>query len=279
MEALSSGTIPVPTVTPAERWCKNALVIIPTYNEAENITEMITAIRNLQTNFRIGILVVDSNSPDGTGKRLEELKKDISSLQVLHQPRKMGLGFAYLDGFQYFQKNLLDQYQAVVTMDADFSHNPKYLPLLLEQLDRFDVVVGSRYVTGGGLDKWSQKRIWLSRFANAYAKFLTGIRLNDLTSGFHCFRSHALQQILRHKISAEGYAFLIELKFRATLEGFRISEIPVVVADRTKGQSKISKRVILESMIIPWKMFYQRLLHRIQIRDTSIQRLAERTQN
>lgn len=236
-----------------------ALVVIPTYNEAENIVEMVQAIRALTTSHTIDILVVDSNSPDGTGKRLEEMKAQVPGLNVFHQPRKLGLGRAYLDGFRHIFEQWPGCYDAVLTMDADFSHNPRYLPVVLGKLEQCDLVVGSRYIEGGRLENWPQRRKWLSRFANGYAKTLAGVNLNDLTSGFHCFRIAALEKVLQHKISAEGYAFLIELKVFADAEGFRIEEVPIVFADRTKGDSKISKKVIFESAIVCWKIFFQRL--------------------
>ncbi len=238
---------------------QKSLVVIPTYNEADNIVELLAAIRDIDPKHQIEILVVDSNSPDGTGERLEKIKGNFPGLHVLHQPRKMGLGRAYLDGFRYWQEHFENAYGAIITMDADFSHHPKYLPLMLEELEHADLVVGSRYVAGGHLENWPKRRKWLSRFANAYAKTLTGVALNDLTSGFHCFRSPALKQILARKITAEGYAFLIELKFRAVSDGFKIQEIPIVFADRTKGDSKISKKVILESCLVVLKIFFQRL--------------------
>ena len=238
---------------------KQALVVIPTYNEVENITEMVKCICSLTTSHAIDILVVDSNSPDGTGDRLEQMKKIIPRLHVLHQPRKMGLGCAYLEAFRYVQQRLPHRYDLVITMDADFSHHPRYIQTMFNKVLQCDLVVGSRYIEGGKLCNWPTSRKWLSRFANSYAKNLTGIPLNDLTSGFHCFRLPVLMQVLQHEISAEGYAFLIELKYCAVLEGFKILEIPIEFADRTKGSSKISKRVILESAIVVLKIFFQRL--------------------
>ncbi len=241
---------------------KTALVVIPTYNEAENIAEILEAIRSVPTKAAIEVLVVDSNSPDGTGQKLEKMKENFPGLLVLHQPRKMGLGRAYLDGFQFFREKFPGRYDAVITMDADFSHHPRYLSQMLEGLEQSDLVVGSRYVDGGRLENWPAGRKLLSRFANAYGKALTGVGLNDLTSGFHCFRTAVLLRVLQENIKAEGYAFLIELKYRTASNGFKIQEIPIVFADRTKGDSKISKKVILESALAVLRILVQRLFRK-----------------
>ncbi len=238
---------------------KKALIVIPTYNELENITEMVNAIGAVKASHDLEVLVVDSNSPDGTGERLEEMAKAVPFLRVLHQPRKMGLGCAYLDGFRHAREQWPGRYNAVLTMDADFSHHPRYLPAMLEKLEQSDVVLGSRYIPGGRLENWPTRRKWLSRFANAYAAMLTGARAHDLTSGFHCFKTPVLEKILTHKISAEGYAFLIELKVYAIQEGFSIAEVPIVFADRTKGASKISKNVIAESAMVVAGIFLKRI--------------------
>lgn len=239
---------------------KKALIVIPTYNEYHNIGRLRDGIQALNTPYRIDILVVDSNSPDGTGRLVEEMKARYSNLYVCHQPKKLGLGKAYLDGFRYMKEQLPTPYDVIITMDADFSHHPRYLPAMLEMLDNYDLVVGSRYVRGGGFENWPKRRILLSRFANLYAKMLTGVPLHDLTSGFHCFRRETLRHVLRYNIlmKAEGYAFLIEIKFLAFQEGFRIGEIPIIFCDRTVGASKISKSVIFESALIPWKCLVER---------------------
>jgi len=245
---------------------KKALVVIPTYNERENVQEIIDGIQAQKTPWVIHVLVVDSNSPDGTGALLDELSRVKTGLWVYHQSAKLGLGRAYLDGFEYMAKNMPETYDAVVTMDADFSHHPRYLPQMLDKLDQFDLVVGSRYVAGGRLENWPRHRKWVSRAANFYATTLTGVPLKDLTAGFHCFRREALRRVLKFKtmIAAEGYAFLIELKFLSFKEGFRIAEIPIVFSDRTKGASKISKRVIFESALIPWKCLYDRFIYTVR---------------
>lgn len=244
---------------------RRALIVIPTYNEKDNIVEMIQTIKGVDVpGYLIEILVVDSNSPDGTGAILDDLRKTVSNLHVYHQPKKLGLGRAYLDGFKYIETDLkLGDTDAVITMDADFSHHPRYLPAMLAGLEHHQLVVGSRYVPGGRLENWPTNRKILSRFANFYAQVLTGVTFRDLTAGFHCFRYGALKRVLRYKgvIKADGYAFLIELKYFAVYEGFKVTEVPIVFSDRTKGQSKISERVILESALIPWKCLFTNLSH------------------
>lgn len=244
---------------------RRALIVIPTYNEKDNIAEMIQTIQGVTVRgYSVEILVVDSNSPDGTGALLDDLKKSVSNLHVYHQPQKLGLGRAYLDGFKHIENTLkLDDSDAVITMDADFSHHPRYLPAMLEGLENHQLVVGSRYVPGGRLENWPTNRKILSRFANFYAQTLTGVPFRDLTSGFHCFRYSALKRVLKYKgvIKADGYAFLIELKYFAVYERFKVTEIPIVFSDRTKGQSKISEKVIFESALIPWKCLFTNLSH------------------
>jgi len=243
---------------------KRALIVIPTYNECENIKEMIPMIMAVEApQWQIDVLVVDSNSPDGTGRILETLKAREPRLHTCHQSKKMGLGKAYLDGFSYIDEKLCDaHFDAVFTMDADFSHHPRYIPAMLEKLGDCDLVVGSRYITGGHLENWPWDRKVLSRFANFYAKTLTGVPVHDLTAGFHCFRREALRKVLKLQhlfIDAEGYAFLIELKFLTAYLGYKVGEIPIIFADRTKGTSKISERVIFESALIPWKCMGNRI--------------------
>ena len=243
---------------------KKALIVIPTFNEKENIQEMIPMIMAVQVpRWTIEVLVVDSNSPDGTGKILEDMKLRVPRLHVCHQSKKLGLGKAYLDGFRYFEEKLGgSQFDAIFMMDADFSHHPRYIPAMLEKLEGRDLVVGSRYIAGGSLENWPWDRKVLSRFANFYAKTLTGVPVHDLTAGFHCFRRDALRKVLKLQhlfIDAEGYAFLIELKFLTTYLGYRVGEIPIIFADRTKGVSKISERVIFESSLIPWKCLMTRI--------------------
>ncbi|MBP9864911.1 MAG: polyprenol monophosphomannose synthase [Candidatus Omnitrophica bacterium] len=243
---------------------KKALVVIPTFNERDNVQEMIPMIMAVQVpRWQIEVLVVDSNSPDGTGRILEDMKLQETRLHVCHQSKKLGLGKAYLDGFRYLEERLNGaQFDAVFTMDADFSHHPRYLAAMLEKLEKCDLVVGSRYIVGGSLENWPWDRKVLSRFANFYAKTLTGVPIHDLTAGFHCFRRETLRNVLKLQhlfIDAEGYAFLIELKFLTVYLGYKVGEVPIIFADRTKGVSKISERVIFESSLIPWKCLMTRI--------------------
>lgn len=235
---------------------KRALIIVPTYNERENIEELLHEINSLESSYAIDVLVVDSNSPDGTGDFLEEKKKEISNLLVYHQEKKMGLGKAYCEGFEYIVNNHADTYDAFVKMDADFSHHPRYIPIMLNELENFDMVVGSRYIPGGELKNWSKRRKWLSRYGNLYAKLITRIPVSDLTGGFHCFNLNFLKTIVGSKIRSEGYAFQIELNSLAYRNKLRVKEIPIIFADRTKGASKISRSVILEGILMPWKILF-----------------------
>ena len=241
------------------------VLVIPTYNECRNIERLITTVRMGCAGHSPDILVVDSASPDGTAGRVRALQKNDPSLFLLEQPAKLGLGKAYLDGMAWA---LARNYDLLCTMDADFSHHPAYLDRFFEEIQTHDLVVGSRYVPGGGLKNWPRYRRVLSRFANWYARTLMGMPLTDLTSGFHCFRMSLLKKILRYNIHTEGYAFLIELKFLALLRGARFKEVPIVFTNRTEGDSKISKRVILESIFFVIRRSFQR--HRFRRRMSKV---------
>lgn len=212
-------------------------------------------VRQMCVSTKLDILVVDSASPDGTGKAVQALQSTMPNIFLVEQKAKLGLGNAYLEGMQWV---LSRDYEAMIMMDADFSHHPRYLDTLLEQIKTHDLVVGSRYVPQGGVANWPVYRLFLSRFANWYAKTLMGLPFTDLTSGFHCFRVPLLRKVLRYNIHTEGYAFLVELKSLAVLQGAKIKEIPIIFGNRTQGDSKISKRVILESMIFVMKRSLQR---------------------
>lgn len=222
------------------------IVVIPTFNEKRNVRELIAAIRTEMKSFDLDILIVDSASPDGTAGEIREIQKTDGGLFLFEQSAKMGLGKAYLDGMRW----ALDRsYDCLITMDADLSHNPRYLPQIIQEMETHELVIGSRYVRGGGLEDWPAYRLFLSRFANWYASSLTGLPFHDLTSGFQCFRTSLLRNILRYNIHTEGYAFLVELKFLAIMQKARYVEVPIMFSDRTKGNSKISKRVIAESVL------------------------------
>ncbi len=231
------------------------IAVIPTYNESQNITELVSCIRAECKNRDLDILVVDSASPDRTADRIREIQKDDPHLFLLEQSAKLGLGKAYLDGMDWV---LSRPYDALITMDADMSHHPKYLDPMLAAIQDHDLVIGSRYAPGGRLEDWPLARQYLSRFANWYAGTLTGLPFHDLTSGFQCFRTALLRKVLRYNIHTEGYAFLVELKFLSIIQLARFKEIPIVFTDRTRGSSKISKRVIFESMLFVLSRFFQR---------------------
>lgn len=226
-----------------------ALVIIPTYNECENLPLIVPAIL-AQGDF--SILVVDDNSPDGTGRIAETLKADTGGrVDVLHRGGKQGLGTAYLAGFKYALERGFDY---VFEMDADFSHDPAMLPRFLEAIQSADLVLGSRYVAGGGTVNWSLLRRFISRGGSLYARTILGLPYRDLTGGFKCFRRSVLAAIDLDGIRSNGYGFQIELTYRAAQLGFHIREIPITFVDRRVGQSKMSRRIVGEAMTVVWRL-------------------------
>jgi dolichol-phosphate mannosyltransferase len=221
----------------------NRIVIIPTYNEIENIDLITKAVFDLPMAF--DVLIVDDNSPDGTGKRVKELQKQYSGLHILERKAKNGLGTAYIDGFGW----CLDRnYEFICEMDADFSHNPNDLMRLYEACNNgADLSVGSRYVTGVNVVNWPMSRVMLSFFASKYVRFVTGINVHDTTAGFVCYKAKVLKTIDLDLIKFRGYAFQIEMKFTAWKHGFKIVEVPIIFTDRTRGESKISNGIIKEA--------------------------------
>ena len=230
-----------------------AMVIIPTYDEAENIERLIAAIRTLPGHFEI--TVVDDNSPDGTGKIVEALAAKDPGVHVIHRPGKLGLGTAYIEGFKYALRNGVE---AVIEMDADFSHDPKELPNFLARIDEgADLVVGSRYVNGVRVLNWSFKRLLLSKMATLYVDLVTGMGgdiVTDATAGFKCYRRKVLESIDLDRIHSNGYAFQIEMKYRAYRKGFRLAEVPITFNDRHVGQSKMSRKIIVEALWVVWRL-------------------------
>ena len=229
---------------------RRALICLPTYNERENlgpITEAILAA----TPPDVDVLVIDDGSPDGTGLLADELAAREPRVHVLHRAKKEGLGKAYLAGFDWA---LARDYALVLEMDADFSHDPGYLPAMLAKAEEADLVLGSRYVPGGGTVNWGLGRKILSRGGSLYARTILGVRVRDLTGGFKCFRREVLEAIELGTVECSGYAFQIELTYRAILRGFRVAEIPIVFADRRVGQSKMSRRIVLEAIGKVWGM-------------------------
>ena len=227
------------------------LIVIPTYNERDNIEELLEAITRIEPAAHL--LIVDDNSPDHTSEIVENLIKSTYTdrLFLLKRTGKMGLGTAYLDGFKWA---LTRDYDYIFEMDADLSHNPKYLPDFLAAIQTHDVVVGSRYVPGGGVRNWGVIRKFISRGGSLYARTILGIPLRDLTSGFKCFRSEVLRAIDLDGIKSNGYSFQIEMTYRAKCKGFRVVETPIVFEDRTVGKSKMSRKIFLEAVLMVWKL-------------------------
>jgi dolichol-phosphate mannosyltransferase len=223
-------------------------VVIPTYNEAATIERIVRAAAahlDLLVLDAYRILVVDDNSPDGTGALADRLASELDEVEVLHRPRKAGLGHAYLAGFA---RALSEGAEFVVEMDADFSHDPGYLGDLLEAAKTADLVLGSRYVPGGGVRNWGLLRRLVSRGGGLYARLILRVGIHDLTGGFKCIRREVLEAIELETVRAEGYVFQIEVTYRALLAGFRVKEVPIVFADRTEGSSKMSTRIAVEAM-------------------------------
>lgn len=223
----------------------DALVIIPTYNEIENIVDIIAAVLSQNDNFNV--LIVDDGSPDGTGAKVKELKASEPRIHLLEREGKLGLGTAYLAGFGY---GLEKGFEYIFEMDADFSHPPKKLNELYAACqDGADVAIGSRYTKGGGVKDWSTYRLFLSRGASLYVRMITFMPVMDPTAGFKCYRRRVLEKINLDKITAVGYAFQIEMKYAAYLNKFKIVEVPIIFADRLKGTSKMDSSIIKEAII------------------------------
>lgn len=225
------------------------LVIIPTYNELENIRKIIPEVLNKSDD--IDILVVDDNSPDNTGKYVEEKSRVEPRIKIIKRPYKMGLGTAYIAGFKYAIDN---NYDLVFEMDADYSHDPKDIPSFLEAIKEADLVLGSRYINGVRVLNWPMKRLMLSYYASVYTRIITGLPVRDTTGGFKCFRIEVLKAIDLDKVKSNGYSFQIEMTYKAFKKNFRIKEIPIVFTDRAKGQSKMSKKIVREAVFMVWKL-------------------------
>ncbi len=217
------------------------LVIIPTFNEIENIPLILKEIFNL--NINLDVLVVDDNSPDKTYQKVEELKQKYPNLFLILNNKKSGIGKAYLKGFNFAIKN---NYSKVIQIDADMSHNPYDIKKLLEKSNDYDLVIGSRYISGIRIINWPLSRLALSYFANLYAKLITGLSIYDCTGGFKCFDIKILKSIDLKKINSQGYSFQIEMNYRSYVKNFKIKEIPIIFTDRTIGKSKMSKKLYLK---------------------------------
>ena len=227
-----------------------ALVIIPTYNELDNLEPISSAV--LKADPRVDILVVDDNSPDGTGRLADKLAAKEPRIKVLHREKKQGLGRAYLHAFRWALEH---QYQYIIEMDADFSHDPRYLPGLIDTaVSGADIALGSRYVEGGGTVNWGISRQIISQGGSLYARTILGVKIRDLTGGFKCFNRRVLEAIDLDAVQSSGYAFQIELTYRALKKGFTVKEVPIVFEDRRVGQSKMSRKIFLEAVTMVWKL-------------------------
>jgi len=227
------------------------LIIIPTYNESDNIEKLLDLIS--RTDPAAHVLIVDDNSPDRTYEIVERLMLTSypGRLFLLKRAGKLGLGTAYIAGFKWA---LARDYDYIFEMDADFSHDPKYLPAFLAAIEKNDLVLGSRYVPGGGVKNWGLLRKFISRGGSLYARTILGLSLRDLTGGFKCFRRQVLEAIDLDSVKSNGYSFQIEMTYRARCQGFRICETPIVFEDRTAGKSKMSRKIFLEAVLMVWKL-------------------------
>ena len=234
------------------------LVIIPTYNESENIEKIVPLV--LDQDSSIHVLIVDDNSPDGTGRIADEMAKKDGRVSVIHREKKSGLGTAYIAGFKFA---LEKGYDLIFEMDCDFSHDPKYVPHFLKAIQEADLVLGSRYIDGVNVINWPMSRLLLSYYANVYSRLVTGLPVKDATSGFKCFRREVLEAIDLDRVKSNGYSFQIEMSFRAWKKGFKIKEIPIVFEDRKVGQSKMSKKIVREAVWMVWKLRLRSLLGRL----------------
>ncbi|MEO8578330.1 MAG: polyprenol monophosphomannose synthase [Gemmatimonadales bacterium] len=229
---------------------ERALVIIPTYNERENVSRIIAAV--LAQDPSIDVLIVDDGSPDGTGKIADDISAANPRVHAIHRSGKLGLGTAYVAGFRWALER---DFELIFEMDADFSHSPEALPLFLKAIQSADLVLGSRYQHGQvNVVNWPMSRLFLSYGANIYARRITGLPIFDATGGFKCFRRRVLEAIDLSDIKSNGYAFQIEMTFRAWRKGFRIIEIPIVFVDRTEGTSKMSKKIVREAVWMVWRL-------------------------
>jgi len=232
-----------------------AVVVVPTYNEADNVGRLLPAI--LEQDPRLSVLVVDDSSPDGTAEVVKGLPAFGDRILILERPVKEGLGAAYIAGFQWILANT--DFEAVFEMDADFSHDPAALPLFLEHIETHDLVLGSRYLHGITVVNWPLRRLILSVGANMYARFVTGLPVKDSTGGFKCFRRTTLEMLPLERIKSDGYSFQIEMNYHCWKRGLAIKEIPIMFVDRQVGVSKMSRRIILEAMFMVWTLRLRRI--------------------
>lgn len=233
---------------------KNSLVIIPTYNEIENVGRMIDTVLDLDKN--IHILIVDDNSPDKTGDFVNERYEKDDRVNIIERAGKLGLGTAYIEGFKFA---LEKKYDYIIEMDCDFSHDPKDVLRLLKEAEENDLVIGSRYIQGVNVVNWPLRRLILSMGASLYTRIITGMPVKDATSGFKCFNRKVIEAIELEKIHSNGYSFQIEMHFRTWKKGFRIKEIPIIFTDRIDGISKMGKHIVKEAIFMVWKLRFPKL--------------------
>ncbi len=233
------------------------LIIVPTYNERENLPRM--AQKLLSLSVAVDVLVVDDNSPDGTGKIADELAAQFPQINVLHRTEKNGLGRAYIAGFKWA---LAKDYEFIFEMDCDFSHDPEEIPNFLKAAEKADLVIGSRYTGGVRVLNWPLKRLLLSRCAGIYVWIITGMPFTDPTGGYKCFRRRALQALALDDVRSNGYSFQIEMTHRLWREGFKISEVPITFTDRVEGTSKLSQHIVVEAFWMVWWLLVQNAFRR-----------------
>ena len=225
------------------------IVISPTFNERKNIKIFIDAV--LIDNPGFDLLIVDDNSPDGTSEKVRELQSEFENLYLEVREKKLGLGTAYIYGFKWA---LNRKYDRIVQMDADLSHNPKDLAMMVKKLDDNDLVIGSRYIKGISVVNWPLRRLMLSYGANTYSRMITGMPIMDGTGGFKAWKSEVLQDIDLDSVRSQGYSFQIEMNFRAWIKGYKLKELPIIFSDRTIGQSKMSKKIVYEAIFMVWRL-------------------------
>ncbi len=229
------------------------LIVIPTYNEKDNILRLLERVLKIDSGLEV--LVVDDNSPDGTAGLVEQFRRKHPRVHLLNRPQKQGIGPAYIAGFKW---GLARPYDAFMEMDADLSHRPRYLPKFLENIKKFDLVVGSRWMKGGRIANWPLSRVLLSRMASLYCKLILWVPVADMTAGFVCYRRSVLEGVNLDGIHSDGYCFQIEMKYRALLKGFTIKEIPILFTDRRVGSSKISRRIVFEALLVTWLLRFKK---------------------
>ncbi len=246
------------------------LIIIPTYNEVDNLRPLLQELFTYAP--ETDVLIVDDNSPDGTGQLAEEIHDEDSRVHVMHRAGKMGLGTAYIAGFKYAIEH---GYDAAFEMDADFSHDPRYLPDFLKKIEQADLVIGSRYVPGGETPNWSLSRRFISGGGNIFARFMLGMPIHDCTAGYRCYRREVLERIDLDTVESQGYAFQVEMAYRVKQRGFKIVETPIIFMDRRVGKSKMSRAIFLEAFT--WVLRTRLGLNKKPSNPSSPEREAQRT--